>query len=82
MLATITKWGNSQGVRLPKALLESVALSEKDEVDIFAEEGRIIIKKAGRPAAHKTIRERFEGYTGDCKPQEIDWGKPAGREVW
>lgn len=27
-----------------------------------------------------TIEELFEGYTGDYKPEELDWGKPVGKE--
>ena len=32
MYATIQKWGNSQGLRLPKALLDSIGLRENDRV--------------------------------------------------
>ena len=82
MRASIVKWGNSQGVRLPKTLLESVALSEDDEVELVAEGDRIVIKKANRPTRHRTIQERFEGFTGIYESPEIDWGEPAGREIW
>ena len=82
MRASIVKWGNSQGVRLPKMLLESVALSEADEVELLAEGDRIVIKKASRPASHRTIQERFEGFTGIYEPHEIDWGEPVGKEIW
>lgn len=80
MQATIVKWGNSQGVRLPKMLLESVNLSDNDPVEIVAEGDKIIIQKsAGRP---KTIQELFVGYEGTYEPHEIDWGEPVGKEVW
>ena len=34
MYATIQKWGNSQGLRIPKALLDAVGLKEHDRVEL------------------------------------------------
>ncbi len=31
---------------------------------------------------HKTIDDLFEGYEGDYKPEEIDWGEPVGKEIF
>jgi antitoxin MazE len=45
MKAIIQKWGNSQGVRLPKSVLEEAMFRPNEEVDIVAEENKIIIKK-------------------------------------
>ena len=80
---TIQKWGNSQAVRLPKAILESVSLEENDKVEITADSEVIIIKKASRRRrAKKSLEERFADYTGEYECEEYDWGKPIGREVW
>lgn len=80
---TIQKWGNSQAVRIPKILLESVSLKENEEVEIMANEDSIIIKRPARKRrAGKSLEERFENYTGDYQCSEYDWGKPAGKEVW
>ena len=65
MQTNIVKWGNSQGIRLPKILLESAGLSEIDIVDITVENGNIIIKKAENKNKFKTIQERFEGFDGE-----------------
>jgi len=46
MQTTIVKWGNSQVIRLPKILLNSVNLTDSDTVDIIVENESIIIKKA------------------------------------
>ncbi len=35
MQATIQKWGNSQGIRIPKAFLEAVGMGENDLVEIL-----------------------------------------------
>ena len=80
MVATIQKWGNSQGVRLPKIFLDGLSMSEGSEVEIFAQNGNIIIKHAAQK--RKTIQELFDCYDGDYEPEEIDWGKPEGSEIW
>ena len=82
MTTSIQKWGNSQGIRIPKHLLDAVKLTTNDEIDISAESDMLIIKKAAPTAAHKTIKELFAGYDGDYKPEEIDWGGQEGKEVW
>ena len=82
MTTSIQKWGNSQGVRIPKYLLDAVKLTTNDEIDISVESDMLIIKKATPTTTHKTIKELFAGYDGDYKPQEIDWGGREGKEVW
>jgi len=83
MLTTIQKWGNSQAVRLPKTILDSLLLQENDQVEIIAEDNVIIIKKTDRKRrAKKSLEERFQNYTGGYKCSEYDWGKPVGKEVW
>ena len=47
MKARIVKIGNSQGVRIPKLLLERSNLAE--EVELEAEDNRIIIRSAKQP---------------------------------
>lgn len=80
MHTTIVKWGNSRGVRLPKALLESVNLSESDPVEIVTDGDKIIIEKTKEEKCG--IEALFEGYEGSSDVKEIDWGKPVGGEVW
>ena len=82
MQTAIVKWGNSQGIRLPKALLDSANLTDRDIVDVIAENGSIIIKKSEGKKAHRTIQERFKDFDGVYEPEKIDWGKPTGKEIW
>ena len=78
--ATIQKWGNSQGIRLPRFILDEAQLGTNEAVKIEVAGGAIIIKKAEEK--RKSIKELFEGYEGDCSCKEIDWGKPVGNEIW
>ena len=47
MKSSIVRIGNSQGVRIPKALLEEAGISGR--VKLRAEEGRIVIERASNP---------------------------------
>ncbi len=79
MYTTIQKWGNSQAVRIPKAVLEKAGLRENDRVEVKVENGNLLITPVNK---HLTLQERSAGYEGDYRPVEWDTGKPAGKEVW
>ena len=88
MYATIQKWGNSQGLRIPKALLDAIGLRENDRVELVQLENGIRIQKAAQPQ-HRSLEERLTAFYG--KPieeiktidsEEVDWGKPEGQEIW
>lgn len=81
MTTTIQKWGNSQGVRIPKILLDSINWSENEEVSINIEEDKLVIENA-KTQNRKNIKELFKDYKGEYKPEEIDWGEPEGEEIW
>ena len=69
MRTRIVKIGNSQGVRIPKLLLERSNLAE--EVELEAEDNRIIIRSTRQPrqdweAAFRAMAERGD----DALPDE------------
>ena len=78
MTTTIQKWGNSQGVRIPKIILDTVNWAENEQIMMVVDNGKIIMEKAKR----KNIKELFENYKGEYEPTEIDWGEPKGKEIW
>lgn len=79
MLVTIQKWGNSQGIRIPKKILDSLNLKENEVVDINEANGDIIIKRAVKQ--YSTLDELFEGYDGEYKCEEYDFGEDVGKEI-
>lgn len=81
MTTTIQKWGNSQGVRIPKAILDTVKWNENEQIIILVENNKIVIEKA-KDKKRKNINELFENYKEKYEPVEIDWGKPEGEEAW
>ena len=43
MTAKISKWGNSQGLRMPKDIMESLHLQVGDDLNITIIEGKLIL---------------------------------------
>lgn len=81
MYGNIQRWGNSQALRLPKAILESAFLKEKDKVEIVVVKNEIIIRKADE-IKHKTLAERLKNFSGEYKGEEWNTGKVTGKEIW
>jgi antitoxin MazE len=88
MYTTIQKWGNSNALRIPKAMLEELSLRENDRVELVREGNAIVIKKAASPT-HKTLAERLTAFYGKpveeisrLESEELDWGQGEGDEVW
>ena len=80
MITNIAKWGNSMAVRIPQYILKSLDIADSDELELFMENEKIVIKKAKKK--YKTIQERFKGFDGVYEGSEINWGDPVGNEVW
>ena len=86
---TISKWGSSRAIRLPKQFLERLDLRENDTVDIILDDNKIIIKKKYQ---HKTLKQRVEEFYGkdfesivaedSYEFEEVDSGQPIGGEIW
>ncbi|HEX4738762.1 MAG TPA: AbrB/MazE/SpoVT family DNA-binding domain-containing protein [Allosphingosinicella sp.] len=76
----IRKWGNSAAVRIPAATLEAAGLKPDDPVEVHEENGRIVIEPARpRPV---TLDWLLESLQADHLHPEVDFGAPAGRELW
>ena len=78
MQAVIQKWGNSQGVRLPKSILSAANLRENDSVSIEVQENQITLRKVRKPV---TLDDLFADYCRDYQPVEFDSGADVGLEV-
>lgn len=84
----VRRWGNSQGIRLSKEIINRMNLKEDDEVSISIDDGKMIIEKINKPK-YLNLKERLEAFYN--KPideiyvestQEVDTGIPKGEEVW
>ncbi len=81
MQATIQKWGNSQGIRIPKAFLEALGMMENDLVELTRVDDNIVIKKV-KKQNDLTLDDIFKDYDGESAAEKFDWGSPVGKEVW
>lgn len=82
MVSKVQKWGNSQGLRLSKQLLDQADLSVGDEVEIVVNEDRIVLKKAPRPKPKYDIRELVARIPEGYKAKEEPFGPAVGKEEW
>lgn len=82
MHTKIQKWGNSQGLRLTKVMLEEIRAKVGDEVEIYVQEGKIIIEPFIQVRGKYDLKSLVACIPKDYKPIEVEWGKPAGNEEW
>lgn len=89
---TIRKWGNGDGIRIPKLYMDMLELTCNQEVEVCIAEDAIVIRKI-RKKRYKNLKERMEDFY-QCpieeiiasqlveKTEEVDWGLPIGEEIW
>jgi antitoxin MazE len=82
MLAKIQKWGNSQGLRITKALLADAQINIGDDVNIAAKDGALIVTPAQRSRRKYNLKDLVAKIPEDYQAKETDWGKPVGNEAW
>jgi antitoxin MazE len=82
MITKVQKWGNSQGLRLSKELLADIRIQVGDPVDVRAQEGSLVVTPARRVRGGRSLEQLVASVPKDYRPGELDWGPPAGREVW
>ena len=80
MLVTkVQKWGNSQGLRLSKHVLDLAEIAVGDDVQIIVGECEITIRKAGPKYDLADLVARIPKR---YKAKEVDIGPPVGKEEW
>ena len=82
MVTKVQKWGNSQGLRLPRHVLEETNIAVGDDVEITVRDGTIIVTPVKPPRRNYDLKELVSRLPPDYGPEEVDSGPPVGREVW
>ncbi len=80
MVTKVQKWGNSQGLRLAKHVLENARIAIGDDVEIIVGEEQITIKKVVKPKYD--LAEMVARMPRDYQTREVSFGQPSGREEW
>ena len=80
MVSKVQKWGNSQGVRLPKHVLDEARISVGQTIEITAEDGQITVRKTRDRKFD--LAEMVSRMPADHEPLEESFGPPVGKEEW
>ena len=75
-VSKIQKWGNSQGIRIPKKMLETLNLKVNDSISIEEEEDCLKIKKIETQSWFGLRKERRKN--GAREPQKLLLSEPIG----
>jgi antitoxin MazE len=80
MVSKVQKWGNSQGLRLSKTVLDLANIAVGDDVEIVVGDRQILVKKVRRRKYDLAdlVARIPKGY----KASEVDFGPPVGKEQW
>ena len=78
MQVVVSKWGNSLGLRLPRALTAEIGVAEGQKVEIRAEGGKLVVEPVREPY---TLAQLMENVTPEAMREAWDWGDDVGREV-
>lgn len=72
MQVQVKEWGNSQGIRIPKEILQNAGITLNEILDVTVSNGTIVLAKKFR---HKTLEERAAEFGGELNLDgEYDWG--------
>ncbi|MBI3253109.1 MAG: transcriptional regulator/antitoxin, MazE [Candidatus Omnitrophica bacterium] len=82
MVTRIQKWGNSQGLRVSRDVLEKIHAGVGDPVQVSVQKGAILIQPIKRLRGKYSLRELIAQMPKDYKPGIEEWGSPVGKEVW
>jgi antitoxin MazE len=80
MVTKVQKWGNSLGLRIPKALAEDAGVEEGSPVDISMEGDRLVVQPI-RSSKYE-LKDLVSQIREDNLHDEFPTGRRVGREVW
>ena len=78
MEATVQKWGNSLGIRIPNLIVRELSLKNGSVVDINDNGNEIIIK----PIKRSRLSEMLERVNDGNIHEVIETTGPVGNEIW
>ena len=81
LVVSISKWGNSQGLRIPKEIINKLQMSVGDKVKVYIEDNRVVIEPIKKRKVYN-IDELVANIPKDYKKEAELISKPMGREIW
>lgn len=81
MPLTVSKWGNSAAIRLPKQLVEEMDLSINDQLDYHVSGNQLIIERKTE-VPYLTVDDLFKDYDGEPVNVKPVLFESIGNEQW
>ncbi len=82
MVTKVRRWGNSQGLRLSKQILQAAHVSVGDDVDVAVRGGVIVVTPVKQTRQKTALRRLVARIPKNYKPKVTDWGMRVGQEAW
>ncbi|HFC11351.1 MAG TPA: transcriptional regulator/antitoxin, MazE [Anaerolineae bacterium] len=82
MITTIQKWGNSQGLRFSKAIMQEAQINVGEDVHVSVQNGKIVVAALHRIRGKYSLDDLVAQMPDDYAVTEVDWGQSVGNEVW
>ncbi len=79
MIAKAARWGNSIGVRIPRELAKRAGIGIDSTIQIDEADDGIFIKPVRRK--EYSLKELVKGITRQNRHNEVDFGRPVGKEI-
>ncbi len=79
MEAKVLKWGNSLGLRIPKAFAEEVGVTAGSAVDLSIADGNLVVRPQ---AVTYRLDDLLAAVTRANVHAEVRTGESRGREAW
>ena len=76
----IQKWGNSDGIRIPRNILKSLNIKTNDILNIEEVNKEIIISIPEKKKV--SLEEKFKEYKGKNLSKDFSWDESVGKEIW
>jgi antitoxin MazE len=83
MKVKVSKWGNSLGLRLPKAAVEAACLKAGADVDVAIEGSELRVRSLS-PAKRYRLEDllaEMDRLGPENRPEVVDWGPEVGAEI-
>ncbi len=82
MVTKVQKWGNSQGLRFSKEVLQEAQIGVGDDVEVSVRGGRIIVQPLTKVRGRYKLKDLIKKIPKGSRTEEIEWGSAMGKEAW
>lgn len=80
MHVTVQKWGNSLALRIPKSVAKQVNVYQGSRVDMSLDKDKIVLTSL--EIEKYQLRSLLKKVNKNNIHEEVDFGKPQGKEIW